>query len=31
VIRLRVRGIEKRQVIDVPAGGFAVVPLTVLR
>jgi hypothetical protein len=31
VIRLRVRGIEKRQVIDVPAGGFAMVPLTVLR
>jgi hypothetical protein len=31
VVRLRVRGLEKRQVIDVPKGGFAVVPLTVLR
>jgi hypothetical protein len=28
---LRVSGVEKRQVIDVPAHGFAVVPLTVLR
>jgi hypothetical protein len=31
VIRLRVRGVEKRQVVDVPKGGWAVVPLTVLR
>jgi hypothetical protein len=30
VIRLRVHGVEKRQVIDVPKGGWAVVPLTVL-
>jgi hypothetical protein len=30
VIRLRVHGVEKRQVIDVPTGGWAVVPLTVL-
>ncbi len=28
---LRVRGIEKRQVIDVPKGGWAVIVLTVLR
>ncbi len=30
-IRLRVRGVEKRQVVDVPPGGWAVIPLTVLR
>jgi hypothetical protein len=30
-ILLRVRGVEKRQVIDVPKGGWAVVVLTVLR
>jgi uncharacterized protein len=30
MIRLRVHGVEKRQVIDVPKGGWAVVPLTVL-
>jgi hypothetical protein len=30
VIRLRVHGIEKRQVIDIPKGGWAVIPLTVL-
>ncbi|MGD8858883.1 MAG: hypothetical protein PVI30_02660 [Myxococcales bacterium] len=31
VIRVRVRGIEKRQEVDVPPGGWVVVPLTVLR
>jgi hypothetical protein len=31
VIRLRVRGTEKRQVVDIPKGGWAVVTLTVLR
>jgi hypothetical protein len=30
VVRLRVRGVEKRQVIELPKRGFAVVPLTVL-
>jgi hypothetical protein len=30
VIRLQAQGVEKRQVIDIPKGGWAVVPLTVL-
>lgn len=30
-IKLRARGIEKRQVVDVPKGGWGVVVLTVLR
>jgi hypothetical protein len=29
-VRVRVRGVEKRQQLDVPARGWAVVPLTVL-
>ena len=29
VIRLQAQGVEKRQVIDLPKGGWAVVPLTV--
>jgi uncharacterized protein len=31
VVRLRVQGVEKRVVVDVPKGGFTVVPLTVLQ
>lgn len=31
VIRLRVRGIEKVQTVNVPKGGWAMIPLTVLR
>jgi hypothetical protein len=30
-LTMRVRGVEKRQVIDIPKGGWAVVVLTVLR
>jgi len=31
VIRLRVRGVEKVQTVNVPKGGWSVIPLTVLR
>jgi hypothetical protein len=31
VVRIRARGVEKRQEINVPPGGWVVIPLTVLR